>query len=350
MLILQRQQGRHPLKQEELNKRLTPVFIGGTGRSGTTILKRIFDKHPQTVSIPYELRLLIDPDGVLDLIRSVSDDWSPCTADLAIRRFEKLVDEIGGIGKTKNILDALSRRNLWPSFLTPRRYSRWNIGGAFGREFYKNRINELVRKLNHYSGSGRWLGSPPFRTKTVIRECEVFDEPFVCELVASCFEDLYRNIKSSNLDATHWVDDSPYNLLFADRLLTTFPNSKFIHIFRDPRDVLASYFTKIWGGDDYEMTARRLAAIYKKWLRIREQLPTDRFLEIGLERTIDETESTLLELSEFVGLPFHPETLQVDLSRGNRERWREIPESELVKSIVHLGPAVDLFGYRRNYS
>ena len=45
---------------------LSPIFIGGTGRSGTTILKRVLLQHSAIVGFSGELRLLIDPGGALD--------------------------------------------------------------------------------------------------------------------------------------------------------------------------------------------------------------------------------------------------------------------------------------------
>ena len=43
------------------------LFIRGTGRSRTTILKKILASHSQIVALPGELRVITDPGGALEL-------------------------------------------------------------------------------------------------------------------------------------------------------------------------------------------------------------------------------------------------------------------------------------------
>ena len=42
------------------------IFIGGSGRSGTNILRKLLSKHSQVASLPFEHRFIIDPDGIID--------------------------------------------------------------------------------------------------------------------------------------------------------------------------------------------------------------------------------------------------------------------------------------------
>jgi hypothetical protein len=41
-----------------------PIFIGGAGRSGTTLLYRLIGAHPDIYGFGFETRFLIDPDGL----------------------------------------------------------------------------------------------------------------------------------------------------------------------------------------------------------------------------------------------------------------------------------------------
>ena len=45
-----------------------PLFVGGTGRSGTTVVARILGSHPDTYMIPIEVRLIVDDDALCDLV------------------------------------------------------------------------------------------------------------------------------------------------------------------------------------------------------------------------------------------------------------------------------------------
>jgi hypothetical protein len=326
-------------------KKLTPVFIGGTGRSGTSVLKRVLSQHPHLVSIESELRLIIDPDGALDLIQGLSTRWSPAMADSVIQRFETFVKEVGGVGKRRQFFDLMQRKRVWPRFLSPRRYGRWQVGHSFGDAFYQSRISRLVDKLSYHSTKGRWLGTAPYRVGSFIRESEPYDTSQMSQLVSECFDDLYKNLPACSEATSHWVEDTPYNLVYADHLLSTFAGSRFIHVYRDPRDVLASYLTKVWGGDDFEMTARRLAALYRQWFRVRDRLPNGKFIEVGLEDLVKDPQGVLTQIGEVAGFPFDDKMLSVSLDRANSGRWREIPADKLDRAIPHLKPAMEMYGY-----
>ena len=79
------------------------IFIGGTGRSGTSIVGRSLGKH-EDIFYPTlkmgkrtfgpEMRFLIDPDGCIDLINNLSENWSPQRASESLKRFSILIDKI----------------------------------------------------------------------------------------------------------------------------------------------------------------------------------------------------------------------------------------------------------------
>jgi len=49
--------------------KVTPVFVGGTGRSGTTVMGDLLGKHPDVrTSTPIEIKFLSNRSGLLDVV------------------------------------------------------------------------------------------------------------------------------------------------------------------------------------------------------------------------------------------------------------------------------------------
>jgi len=42
-----------------------PIFVGGTGRSGTTVTAMALGSHPRIHMVPIEVRFIVDPGGAL---------------------------------------------------------------------------------------------------------------------------------------------------------------------------------------------------------------------------------------------------------------------------------------------
>jgi hypothetical protein len=61
------------------------IFVGGTGRSGTSIVKELIAAHPGAASLPFEYRFIIDPDGLVDFYTSYTAAWSPYLADRTLK-------------------------------------------------------------------------------------------------------------------------------------------------------------------------------------------------------------------------------------------------------------------------
>jgi len=53
------------------------IFIGGTGRSGTTVMAEVLGTHPQIHTYMRELRFVTDPDGLATLCNALTGNFSP---------------------------------------------------------------------------------------------------------------------------------------------------------------------------------------------------------------------------------------------------------------------------------
>lgn len=322
------------------------IFIGGTGRSGTTILKKIIASHSNVVALPGELRVITDPGGALELITALSDRWSPYNADMAIQRFRTMVLESSrGQSELAVTAEKAEKRAFRYLGVSSRRYLGLGFGAYFGKRHLRHSLEALVGELSHQTVGGSWFGSAPLRIGAKMYEADIAERSEVVTAVADFFSALYANMAGAE-SATHWLDDTPMNLIHAHELLALYPEMKLLHIYRDPRDVVASYKTFAWGGDDYGTTARRVANIYRRWLDVRKQLPPDSYREVGLEALSEDAEAGLSTLCDFLGLPDENLLTTFSLNRVNSGRWqREIPPEG--HKILHdyLGEFIHEYGY-----
>jgi len=324
---------------------MKPIFIGGTGRSGTTILKRVLTCHSKIVSLRDELRVITDPGGALDLISALSGRWSPYNADAAMHRFRDIMLECARTSSKAGIFLEKAERKIFRSLgVSPRRYLGSGFTYYFDASFYHQRLDRLIQELCYHITKGSWIGSPPFRVPSKIFECGPMPRADVERILERFFQDLYTNLAREG--QTHWLDDTPTNLLHTHELRGLFPDMRLVHIYRDPRDVTASYSRFAWGGGNFVAIARRLAGIYRHWFEIREGLSGDCVLEISLEELAAEPVAGLTKICNFVELDFEESLMQIPLDKVHAGRWRrDIPESEWEAVESHLGQFIKTYGY-----
>lgn len=116
-------------------------------------------------------------------------------------------------------------------------------------------------------------------------------------------------------DIKYLGEKTPEYLFHTDLLQSKFPQAKFIHIVRDPRDYVLS-MKKAWGKNIF------LAAY--KWnnsildFQIKKEKLGTRLLEIKYEDLISEPEKTLLDICHFMGISFNKQMLTPNKSVENK--------------------------------
>lgn len=94
-----------------------------------------------------------------------------------------------------------------------------------------------------------------------------------------------------------------------DRLLRIWPNAKFIHIVRDGRDVARSCIGMGWAGNVWTGVERWIE-VENLWTEVKDILPEAQKIEITYSSLIADTENTLRQLCNFIGVAFEPEMLE----------------------------------------
>ncbi len=147
---------------------------------------------------------------------------------------------------------------------------------------------------------------------------------------------------SRNTGKVKWGEKTSGHGLFIEKTLDWFPQAKFIHIYRDPRDVAASFRSQYWWTTDSIIPSayhcREVLARLKHWA---EKLGNDKFLCIQYEKLISQPEVELRRVCEFLGEEFELGMLNfferqqlgyVDVEGD----WKSLTRQPLTKSRIRL--------------
>ena len=321
------------------------VLIGGSGRSGTNITKQLLGRHSRVHAMPFEQRFTVDPDGLVDFYDSFSAAWSPYIADVRLKRLRRLLDDLGrrgllgrAAGALVKALDPRGRR------LTPPRYHGWALAAYFPH--YRQHVDALMAELVEFSYAASWVGSPSYARQPrhwhsgprARAELPGILGRFVNALAAGCLEKFGKDI---------FVEDNTWNILFARQLLEFTPQTRIVHVYRDPRDVVASLMQQRWAPDSAEEAALWYRDVMQRWFDVKQTLSKGSLLEVSLEDLVSDTEGTVGKLCKFIGISPEPALLSMDLSRSHQGRWRqELSTGDAAAIQEILGGVIKTLGYR----
>ncbi len=220
-----------------------PFFVGGTGRSGTTIVGQLLGARADMTLVPIEMRFHVDPGGLADLGEGRIE-------------LEDFVKEM---------------RSHW--------YKRPNRNGPRGLHVIATRpqMRAGFRALRERYDADPWAACAAFM-ETVIRPyCEQHSTPT-------------------------WVEMTPPNVNGVAALHRMFAHARVMHMVRDGRDVASSVARRVWGPNDIESAlvwwADQLIEIHDA----EQRADPERILTLRLEALVGpDRDEHYRRLVEFVG-------------------------------------------------
>jgi len=130
---------------------------------------------------------------------------------------------------------------------------------------------------------------------------------------------LFQEHNAERIGKTRWGDKSLHTEHYVEKVLSEFPDAKFIHMSRDPRDRYASV-RKRFGKD-----TPRLGAATGRWLssirlanRNKKKYP-DNYLIVRFEDLAANPEETARRVCDFIGESYLPEMLSMEGASAYRE-------------------------------
>lgn len=231
---------------------LSPVFICGHPKSGTSLLRNLLDAHPQLVVFPEETTF-----------------------------FRHLYPRI----KNENQAKALE---LAVAHLT--RFFEWNTetppehqAGFYDRDYSHVDDRQVKARMRQYIEAEGVRHPGDYLTAAA------------CALAATC--------GIETVGDNHWVEKTPYNERFADLIFSWWPDARCLHIVRDPKDNYASYRRKQkhWQSGFFANSwVRSIAAGFKNQL----DYGKDHYLIIRYEDLVQNLDVVRGKICDFLEIQF----------------------------------------------
>jgi hypothetical protein len=264
-----------------------PVLVGGTGRSGSTIVGDLLDHHPDlTLTRPMEVRFITGHEGFADALH----------VHLADGRRK-------GRKASRTAVDRLTHR--W--------YQRTETVG----------LHQSVTTAQLSDWSQEYLDTveadPTAATRLLVHR--------IMEAIAD------------RLGADRWIDTTPANARLADYVEPIYPHSKVVVVTRDGRDVAASFVSQTFGPDDvFEALTLWETRMLRSYRAIEASRP-DRILVLPLmELVVTDRTGALARLCGFLDIPVAPDMVawfdaNVSPEQMHPGRWRSQFDPEVTARV-----------------
>ena len=256
---------------------LSPIFVAGVERSGTSQLADILGEHPQIHRIPIETRFIVDPGGLRDLADALTIRYDPYVGDDAIRRLSDIL--------TVRLVSMRDRDRGYtvPVAIGERHY--WDAVGRLWPELVASTFDEDVRARAPGFGHADWPAGPlePQSYRRVVPRY-FSDRRELLEILRRAIDTMFGGAAADAGKPT-WCEKTPSNLLRMDFLWELVPEATIVHIKRHPAAVVASFVDQPWAPPTVEGALAWLNPVYDQWLawKTTADLTGKRYVEVRAE-------------------------------------------------------------------
>lgn len=233
-----------------------PVFILGVHKSGTSLLRNLLDGHSAFYTNPIETNFFYQ--------------WGNWTSyEYRARKPKKIKNSLLKKRFIKLIKHLNERDNI---------YSDGDTRGIFDIEKFQNHISKIT----------------PETSKR--------------EIMGIYFDAVHYSITGEEIPAHKRVVHKAVGLAeFALELRKLFPQSKFIHIVRNPYSNIASYRKFYEMDGKYPLMSRMIAAMENNFYFLyKNKRLLDNYYVIRYEDLVSNPEAHLPKIAEFLGIEFKP--------------------------------------------
>ncbi|MEL6991882.1 MAG: sulfotransferase, partial [Pseudomonadota bacterium] len=301
---------------------------------------------PGVTSLPFEARFAVDPDGLLPAFRALNQTLSPLQAARILARLEMLLNRVAHKSpadrlaiRTERLLTKITGHSA-----NLRAYKEWELERHIPG--FSKAANQLIADLSAGQYTGIWPGRTGLRHQAINRIAHPPGDPALRTagqaFLAHVFGALTQKAK-----ADVYIADETYSLFFAPEWHLLCPGIAFVHIVRDPRDVVTSLMSQRWAPNDLSgaiaFYSASMLGIQASLARITGQA---RLVTLRLEDLLADPNTHLAETCAALDLTFVPEVAALDFSKGHIGRWREeIPPKDHQRLCRTLARHLEAFGY-----
>ncbi len=292
-----------------------PIFIGGTGRSGTTVVAWMLGIHPNIATVKWESHFMVDEVGL------------PTVIEIGQEALPDFLERMKGFWFRREV-NNINRPSYWAGLVDD-----------IPEKPYMNAVDQFEKDIISARTENERLKAARRLINTLMGEF------------------------TKKRQKQRWAEKTPKNILCIDFLLKLYPDAKLINCIRDGRDVVASMVERqIWPiqpnpkvksiRKGKKITVKNAGFFWKENLlhaRRLGRLYPNSYYELYYEALMRDPQKEMIEVADFLGEPFCDNWLKYNLKKDAIGRWKS-HFSEEDKSVLkkNAGELLVELGYEKD--